>query len=188
MKKVLFIDNYDSFSYIIVFYLKELGYKCKVIKNDAFKKAKDLRKFDFTHLIISPGPNTPKESKLSLKAIKYFKKDKKILGICLGHQCMAEVFGGKISKMPYPMHGKISILHFKKDVIFKGIKKEPKICLYHSLHISKMPKKFKILAHNSQDVIMVIKHKKYNIYGFQFHPESVLSQKGKKMLKNFMKI
>lgn len=80
MKKILLIDNYDSFSYTIVFYLKELGYQCKIIKNDEFKKAKDLARFDFSHLIISPGPNSPTESKLSLKAIQYFKKDKKILG------------------------------------------------------------------------------------------------------------
>ncbi|HHP5550755.1 TPA: anthranilate synthase component II, partial [Campylobacter jejuni] len=118
MKKILFIDNYDSFSYTIIYYLKELGFECKVIKNDAFKKAKELEKFDFTHLIISPGPHSPKESKLSLKAIKYFKKNKKILGICLGHQCIAEIFGGKVSKMQNPMHGKISKLYFKKDPIF----------------------------------------------------------------------
>ncbi|EGG1160488.1 aminodeoxychorismate/anthranilate synthase component II, partial [Campylobacter jejuni] len=176
MKKILFIDNYDSFSYTIIYYLKELGFECKVIKNDAFKKAKELEKFDFTHLIISPGPHSPKESKLSLKAIKYFKKNKKILGICLGHQCIAEVFGGRVSKMQNPMHGKISKLYFKKDPIFKGIKKEIEICQYHSLHISKMPKKCKILAKNSQDIIMAIKHKKYSIYGIQFHPEAILSQ------------
>ncbi|MBX2042192.1 aminodeoxychorismate/anthranilate synthase component II, partial [Campylobacter jejuni] len=111
MKKILFIDNYDSFSYTIIYYLKELGFECKVIKNDAFKKAKELEKFDFTHLIISPGPHSPKESKLSLKAIKYFKKNKKILGICLGHQCIAEIFSGRVSKMQNPMHGKISKLY-----------------------------------------------------------------------------
>ncbi|ECP6221323.1 aminodeoxychorismate/anthranilate synthase component II, partial [Campylobacter jejuni] len=157
MKKILFIDNYDSFSYTIIYYLKELGFECKVIKNDAFKKAKELEKFDFTHLIISPGPHSPKESKLSLKAIKYFKKNKKILGICLGHQCIAEIFGGKVSKMQNPMHGKISKLYFKKDPIFKGIKQEIEICLYHSLHISSMPEKCKILAHNSENIIMAIK-------------------------------
>ncbi len=159
MKKILFIDNYDSFSYTIIYYLKELGFECKVIKNDAFKKAKELEKFDFTHLIISPGPHSPKESKLSLKAIKYFKKNKKILGICLGHQCIAEIFGGRVSKMQNPMHGKISKLYFKKDPIFKGIKKEIEICLYHSLHISSMPEKCKILAHNSENIIMAITKK-----------------------------
>lgn len=188
MKKILFIDNYDSFSYTIIFYLKELGYQCKVIKNDEFKKAKDLSQFDFTHLIISPGPNSPEESKLSLKAIKYFKKSKKILGICLGHQCIAKAFKGEISKMENPTHGKTLTLIFKKDLLFKGIKKDIKICLYHSLHISKMPKKCKILAKNSQGVIMAIKHKKYDIYGVQFHPEAILSQQGKKILRNFMKI
>ncbi|EJT2253801.1 gamma-glutamyl-gamma-aminobutyrate hydrolase family protein, partial [Campylobacter jejuni] len=104
------------------------------------------------------------------------------------HQCIAEIFGGRVSKMQNPMHGKISKLYFKKDPIFKGIKKEIEICLYHSLHISFMPKKCKILAHNSENIIMAIKHKKYPIYGLQFHPEAVLTQKGKKILKNFMKL
>lgn len=187
MKKILFIDNYDSFSYTIIYYLKELGFECKVIKNDAFKKAKELEKFDFTHLIISPGPHSPKESKLSLKAIKYFKKNKKILGICLGHQCIAEILAVGFLKCKIPCMVKFK-LYFKKDPIFKGIKKEIEICLYHSLHISSMPKKCKILAHNSENIIMAIKHKKYPIYGLQFHPEAVLTQKGKKILKNFMKL
>lgn len=126
MKKILFIDNYDSFSYTIIYYLKELGFECKVIKNDAFKKAKELEKFDFTHLIISPGPHSPKESKLSLKAIKYFKKNKKILGICLGHQCIAEIFGGRVSKMQNPMHGKFLNFILKKILFLRVLKKKLK--------------------------------------------------------------
>lgn len=182
------IDNYDSFTYTIVFYLKELGFKCKVIKSDSFKKAKELERFNFSHLIISPGPNSPKEAKNSQEAILHFKKDKKILGICLGHQCIAEAFGGEVSKLKNPIHGKISFLEYKKAKIFKNLKRKPKICQYHSLHISKMPKVCKIIAQNKKGIIMAIKHKKYDIYGVQFHPEAVLSQEGKKILKNFMKL
>lgn len=187
-KRILMIDNYDSFTHILAFYFKELGFKCKIIKNDAFKKAKKLEKFNFSHLIISAGPNSPKESKLSLKAIKHFKKSKKILGICLGHQCIAYAFGGKISKLKSPMQGKSSFLKFKKNKLFKNVKKTPRICLYHSLYVKKMPKNCKILALNSENFIMALKHKKYPIYGLQFHPEAILSQEGKKMLKNFIKL
>lgn len=188
MKRILVIDNYDSFTYTIVFYLKELGYKCKVIKGDSAKNAKELERFTFSHLLISPGPNAPSDARLSLKAIKYFKKRKKILGICLGHQCIAQIFGGKVSQLKNPTHGKISTLYFKNDRIFKNLKKHSKICLYHSLHISKMPKNCQVLARDERGVIMAIKHKKYHIYGLQFHPEAILSQGGKKILKNFMRL
>lgn len=185
-QRILMIDNYDSFTHTLAFYFKELGFKCKIIKNDAFKKAKKLEKFDFSHLIISPGANSPKESKLSLKAIKHFKKTKKILGICLGHQCIAHAFGGEIARLKNPMQGKSSFLKFEKNELFKGIKKAPRICLYHSLHVKKMPKNCEILAHSKEGIIMALKHKKYPIYGLQFHPEAVLSEEGKKILKNFI--
>ncbi|ARJ56585.1 aminodeoxychorismate synthase, glutaminase, component II [Campylobacter cuniculorum DSM 23162 = LMG 24588] len=187
-KSILMIDNYDSFTHILAFYFKELGYKCKIIKNDSFKKVEKLEDFNFSHLIISAGPNSPKESKLSIKAIKHFKKTKKILGICLGHQCIAYAFGGKIAKLKTPMQGKTSFLKFKKNRLFKGIKKEPRICLYHSLYVKKLPKNCKILAYNKEKFIMALKHKKYPIYGLQFHPEAVLSEEGKKILKNFIKL
>lgn len=183
--KVLIIDNYDSFTYTIAYYLKELNVKYKVIKNDKYKNVKKLEKYNFTHLIISPGPNSPKESKLSMDAIKYFAKTKKILGICLGHQCIAEVFGSKVEQLSTPIHGKVRQIHFKDSKIFKGLKNNFNICLYHSLHVSKISKKCKILAQSEDSIIMALKHKKYKVYGIQFHPESVLSQNGKKILKNF---
>ena len=183
--KVLIIDNYDSFTYTIAYYLKELNIKYKVIKNDKYKHAKKLEKYSFTHLIISPGPNSPQDSKLSMEAIKYFAKTKKILGICLGHQCIAEIFGGKVEQLSNPIHGKTKKIHFKDNKIFKGLKNNFNACLYHSLHVSKIGNKCKILAKSEDSVIMALKHKKYSIYGIQFHPESVLSQNGKKILKNF---
>ncbi|EGK8084673.1 aminodeoxychorismate/anthranilate synthase component II [Campylobacter lari] len=184
--RVLIIDNYDSFTYTIAFYLKELNIAYKIIKNDKFKNPKKLKKYDFTHLLISPGPNSPKESKLSLKAIKYFKKDKKILGICLGYQCIAHVFGGKISKLPNPTHGKVKTIKFKPSPLFKNLEQNFKICLYHSLYVSHIGKKCEILAQSEDNIIMALKHKKYDIYGVQFHPEAILSQNGKKLLKNFL--
>lgn len=188
MKKVLIIDNYDSFTYTIAYYLKELNIDYKIIKNDKYKNVKKLKKYNFTHLLISPGPNSPKQSKLSLKAIKYFKKTKKILGICLGHQCIAYVFGGKISKLKNPTHGKIKTINYKPNSLFKDIKSNFKICLYHSLYVKKISKKCEILAKSEDDIIMALKHKKYDIYGLQFHPESILSQNGKKILNNFLNL
>ncbi|MCR6590866.1 para-aminobenzoate synthase component II, glutamine amidotransferase [Campylobacter insulaenigrae] len=186
--KVLIIDNYDSFTYTIAFYLKELNIKYKIIKNDQFKHPKKLKKYNFTHLLISPGPNSPKESKLSLKTIKYFKKNKKILGICLGHQCIAYAFGGKISKLPNPTHGKIKTIEFIPNPLFLNLNNNFKICLYHSLYVSYTGKKCKTLATDENGIIMAIKHKKYDIYGIQFHPEAILSQNGKEILKNFLSI
>lgn len=188
MKKILLIDNYDSFSYTLALYFRELGYKVRIIKNDSFKRAKDLERFDFSHLIISPGPNSPAESKLSLKAIKHFKKHKKILGVCLGHQCIAHIFGGVVKKLPQPRHAKTSPLLFKKDKIFQGLKSPLQICLYHSLALKKCPKKLKILAYDDRGTIMALKHRKYPIYGLQFHPEAILSLGGKKILHNFMQV
>lgn len=188
MKKILLIDNYDSFSYTLAFYFKEMGYEVKVIKNDLFKNVKKLEKFKFSHLVISPGPNSPSEAKLSLKAIKHFKKSKKILGICLGHQCIAELFGGKIAKLPSPHHAKTSPIFFKKDKIFKGLNNGFKACLYHSLYVKKCPKNLKILAYDKDKIAMALRHKKCPIYGLQFHPEAILSKGGKKILKNFMKL
>lgn len=187
MKKILLIDNYDSFTYTLVFYFKELGFAVRVVKNDAFKNAKALENWDFSHLIISPGPNAPSESKLSLKAIRHFKKSKKILGICLGHQAIAQVFGGTVERLPAPRHAKVSPVFFKKDKIFKGLKNGFEACLYHSLHVKNCPKSLKILAHDKNGVVMALRHKKYPIYGLQFHPEAILSEGGKKILSNFMK-
>ncbi|TLD87227.1 aminodeoxychorismate/anthranilate synthase component II [Helicobacter sp. MIT 05-5294] len=187
MKKILLIDNYDSFSYELVYYLKELGYQCTIIQNDSFSNAKELERFAFSHLIISPGPHSPKQSGLSLKAIKHFKNQKKILGICLGHQCIAFAFGAKIAKLKHPTHGKTSVLKFKKDKLFKKIRKT-RVCLYHSLYVKTMPKELKVLSKNKQGIVMALRHKKLPIYGVQFHPEAILSQKGKKILKNFMEL
>lgn len=186
--KVLLIDNYDSFTYNIAQYLKELNANVHVIKNDEFADAKELLNFDYTHLIISPGPNSPKESKLSLEALEFLKYKKKILGICLGHQCIAYYFGGKIDKLKNPKHGKLTRIHFKKHPLFDGCKQGFKVCLYHSLYISKMPQVCEVLARSDEGVIMALAHKSLPIYGVQFHPEAILSEYGKELLHNFLNL
>ncbi|RDU65006.1 aminodeoxychorismate/anthranilate synthase component II [Helicobacter sp. MIT 14-3879] len=184
--KILVIDHYDSFTYTIILYLKELGLDVEAIKSDSFNDAKDIEKYNFTHLLLSPGPNSPRDFPQTLKALDFFKKNKKILGICLGHQCIAYYFGGQISKLKYPKHGKTTRLYFKKNILFRGLKQGFKVGLYNSLFVSKMPKKCKVIAKSKEGIIMALKHKKYNIYGIQFHPESILSQYGKKILQNFI--
>lgn len=188
MKRVLIIDNYDSFTYTIALYFRELGYACEVVQSDAFTHASDLLALRFSHLVISPGPNSPKEARFSVEVIRYFKKRKPILGICLGHQCIAYAFGGEVSKLPTPTHAKIQTLHYVKSPIFTKLKKRPKICLYHSLFVSQCPKNCNAIAYDDRGIIMAIAHKKLPIYGIQFHPEAILSQCGKQLLKNFMQL
>lgn len=188
MKRVLIIDNYDSFTHTIALYFRELGYACAVIQSDSFTHPSDLRFLRFSHLVISPGPNSPKEASSSVEAIKYFKKRKPILGICLGHQCIAYAFGGQISRLKSPTHAKLQTLHYAKSPIFSKLKKHPTICLYHSLFVSQCPKNCEVIAYDSRGIIMAIAHKKLPIYGVQFHPEAVLSQCGKQILRNFMRL
>lgn len=187
---MILIDNYDSFTYNIVQYLRELGLEPKIFKNDEIPIS-ELRNIDFSSIIISPGPKNPDEAGISLDVVKEFHKNKKILGICLGHQCIAQFFGGKIVKSKNPMHGKVSKIYFEKDTLFEGLKQGFKATRYHSLEVDKnsIPKCLKELAHTKDDncsPIMAIKHKEYPIYGVQFHPEAILTEGGHALLSNFM--
>ncbi|WP_096016224.1 anthranilate synthase component II [Campylobacter lanienae] len=189
--RVLLIDNYDSFTYNIVYYLKELGAKVKVVKND-FAKAKKAIKYanKFDKIIISPGFGTPDDSGVCMDIIKALGAKKQILGICLGHQCLAKVFGAEVVRMPRPFHGVSVECEFKKSTLFKGVKKPLKIALYNSLRVENTAE-FDILADikvENKSIIMAIKHKKYSCYGVQFHPESILQEQGKKILKNFLNL
>lgn len=183
---MILIDNYDSFTYNIVQYLKELGIEPKIFKNDEVTIS-ELKKINFEHIIISPGPKNPDESGISMDVIEEFYKTKKILGICLGHQCIAQFFGGKIIKSKKPTHGKVSKIYFKKNSLFEGIKQGFEATRYHSLEIDKkfIPKDIQIIAEARDKTIMAIKHKNYPIYGVQFHPEAILTQGGKILLTNF---
>ena len=189
--RVLLIDNYDSFTYNIVYYLKELGAKVKVVKND-FAKAKKAIKYanKFDKIIISPGFGTPDDSGVCMDIIKALGAKKQILGICLGHQCLAKAFSAEVVRMPRPFHGVSVECEFKKSTLFKGVKKPLKIALYNSLRVVNTAE-FDILADikvENKGIIMAIKHKKYSCYGVQFHPESILQAQGKKILKNFLNL
>ncbi|STQ87034.1 aminodeoxychorismate/anthranilate synthase component II [Helicobacter muridarum] len=180
---VLLLDNYDSFTYNIIYKLRSIGVNYTILQNDC--SLQDIKTTKFTHLIVSPGPSSPKESGISLQAIAYFAPIVPILGICLGHQCIAEVFGGEVNKMKTPIHAKSSTLSFIPDPLFKGIKQNLRIALYHSLHVTN-PGECKILGFSKEGIVMALRHRKYPCYGIQFHPESILQQQGRKIIKNFL--
>lgn len=186
---LLMIDNYDSFVYNLVRYFKELEEDIVVYRNDEI----DLDLIDnkkYSGIVISPGPKNPKEAGLSLEIINRFKGKIPILGICLGHQCIGHYFGGKIVRGEYPIHGKISEVSHDNKGLFKNIKNPLNVTRYHSLIVSKenLPEDLRITAESSDNVIMGIEHRKYPIYGVQFHPEAELTEEGHGLLKNFISI
>jgi len=187
--KVLLIDNYDSFTYNLAQYLWELGYETLVERNDKINISQ-IESLNPSHIIISPGPSTPNEAGISLDILKNFYDKKPILGVCLGHQCIGQFFGGQIIKAPLPKHGKVSIIEHQNSILFNEIPASFKATRYHSLIINEItfPKdELNIIAHSQDDnLIMAIEHIKYPIYGVQFHPESIMSEFGHQLLKNFI--
>mgnify|MGYP004571600283 FL=1 len=189
---MILIDNYDSFTYNIVQYLRELGVEPKVFENDKISIEK-LKQLNFEKIIISPGAGNPDTAGISMNVIEEFYKSKKILGICLGHQCIAQFFGAKIVKSKKPMHGKISqITVDTSSVLFENLPKEFNVTRYHSLEVSPWIKSdnipLKITAKTNDGTIMAIEHKLLPIYGVQFHPEAILTEYGHELLNNFAKI
>jgi len=184
---MILIDNYDSFTYNVVQYLRELGIEPKIFKNDEIT-VEELKKIDFSSIVISPGPKNPNKAGISLDVIKEFYKTKKILGICLGHQCIAQYFGCKIVKSKNPTHGKTSKIYFEENYLFKSLKQGFEATRYHSLIVdnSSLTDKIIPIAKTQNDVIMAIKHRDYPIYGVQFHPEAILTEGGKTLLYNFI--
>lgn len=185
---MILIDNYDSFTYNIVQYLKELGVEPKVFKNDEITVFQ-LKKMDFSSIIISPGPKNPNKAGISMDVIKEFHKSKKILGVCLGHQCIAQYFGCKIIKDNNPTHGKVSKIYFTPGPIFEGLEQGFEATRYHSLIVDNNSLKntpVKPIAKTKDNILMAIKHENYPIYGVQFHPEAILTEGGKRLLKNFL--
>jgi anthranilate synthase/aminodeoxychorismate synthase-like glutamine amidotransferase len=185
---ILLIDNYDSFTYNLVQYLAELGANLKVYRNDrlTIRQIKEMK--DVTHIVISPGPGRPKDAGISNDLIKNFASKVPILGVCLGHQCIAEVFGAKVVRAKKLMHGKTSLIYHNSKTIFKGLSNPFEATRYHSLIVERknLPSYLGIIAETREKEIMAIKHKAYPVWGVQFHPESILTIEGKKLLRNFI--
>src|SRR5690554_609027 len=191
---LVMIDNYDSFTYNVVQYLCELGAEVRVVRNDEASVA-DIRKLNPTHLVISPGPCSPNEAGISMEAIQSFAGEIPILGICLGHQSIGQVFGGKIVRAGQVMHGKTSQIHHQGTGVFSGLPSPYEATRYHSLVIEKqsIPDCLEVTAwtenpDGSMEEIMGIRHKTLPIEGVQFHPESILTQYGHELLANFLRM
>jgi len=185
---ILLIDNYDSFVYILKQYFEESNQTVSVYRNDkiTLKEAIELTP---DYLVISPGPATPNESGISMDLIRHFKGRIPILGVCLGHQCIGEVFGGKIVRNERIMHGKRSPIHHDDRGLFKGLQNPFNATRYHSLVIDResFPNdELEITAKTKDDEIMGVRHKRYQIEGVQFHPESYLTENGMEMIQNFL--
>ncbi len=185
--KILLIDNYDSFTFNLYHYLSSLNADVEVFRNDQITE-KEIIKNKYNKIVISPGPGTPNQSGNCLKIVKKLHKKIPILGVCLGHQVIGQVFGSKIIQAKKIMHGKTSKIKSFKTGILKNLPKSFEATRYHSLIIDKktLSKNLEITAQTKDGVIMGIMHKKYNIHGVQFHPESIKTPIGIKILKNFI--
>jgi para-aminobenzoate synthetase component 2 len=183
---ILLIDNYDSFTYNLAQYLGELNIEMVVKRNDQIS-LQEIEHSSFHAIVISPGPCTPKEAGISVPLIQKFKKRFPIFGVCLGHQSIGAAFGGEIIRAPKIMHGKVSEIFHDNNTVFKGITNPFSATRYHSLIISRasLPKDLLISAQTKDGIIMGIRHSRYPIEGVQFHPESILTSSGKKIIRNF---
>ncbi len=188
---ILMIDNYDSFTYNIVQYCRELGADLKIIRNDEMN-VEEIEKLNPQKIIISPGPASPDEAGITLDVIKHFSDKLPILGICLGHQSIAQVFGGEVVRAKNMMHGKTSMMHrVCESEIFKDMPQDFTATRYHSLIVDKnsLPSAIEPTAFSSDDdEIMALKIKNKDVYGVQFHPESIMSEYGHKIIGNFLEI
>ena len=191
---LLMIDNYDSFTYNLVQYFGELGANVVVKRNDAVS-LQDIEKLAPERLVISPGPCSPNEAGISMAAIQHFAGKLPILGVCLGHQSIGQVFGGNVVRADAVMHGKTSPIYHRDEGVFKGLDNPFEATRYHSLVVDRqsLPECLEITAwtqhqDGSTDKIMGMRHREYAIEGVQFHPESILTQYGHELLKNFMEL
>ena len=185
--KILLIDNYDSFTYNLYHYLSMLKCKVEVYRNDKIN-VNQIKKNKYQKIVISPGPGNPNQAGQCLKIVKKFYKTIPILGVCLGHQIIGQVFKSKIIQAKKLMHGKTSFIKHNGKGIFKGVKKTIIAARYHSLIVDRknIGKDLIITAETKDKIIMGIMHKKYNVHGVQFHPESIKTPEGMKLLKNFL--
>ncbi len=185
---VLLIDNYDSFTWNLAHRLGELGAEVRVVRNDAITVA-GIERLAPSRLVISPGPGRPETAGVTVDAIRYFADKLPILGVCLGHQALSVAFGGRVDRAPVPMHGKISLVAHDESQLFAGLTGPFEAGRYHSLVIPRdaMPPNFVITAWVESDgVIMGVRHVEHPVFGVQFHPESVLTTVGHRLLQNFL--
>ena len=189
MKKIILIDNYDSFTFNLYHYLSSLKVNVDVIRNDQITSNQILKR-KYNKIVISPGPGNPNQSGNCLKIVKSLYKKIPILGVCLGHQIIGQVFGSKIVQAQKLMHGKTSRIISKKVGILRNLPKSFEATRYHSLIIDKksLSKHLEITAESEDGLIMGVQHKNYDVHGVQFHPESIKTKLGIKILKNFIKI
>ena len=185
--KILLIDNYDSFTFNLYHYISSLGIKVDVVRNNKIT-ANDIKKNKYNRIVISPGPGNPNQSGNCINILKSLHKEIPFLGVCLGHQIIGQVFGSKIIQAKKLMHGKISKIKSKKIGILKNLPKTFEATRYHRLIIDKktLSDNLKITAETEEGLIMGVQHKVYNIHGVQFHPESIKTKLGMKILKNFV--
>ncbi len=184
---IIMIDNYDSFTYNLVQYLMELGADVQVYRNDKIS-LKQIAAKKPEKIVVSPGPCSPKEAGISKEVIARFGPKVPILGVCLGHQCIGEVYGGEVSRAKRLMHGKTSMIHHDGKGIFRGLANPFEATRYHSLLVQPqgLPDCLRVTAQTKEKEIMGLQHKKFPVYGVQFHPESILTKEGKKLLANFL--
>lgn len=183
---IAIIDNYDSFTYNLVQYLGELGAALQVFRNDEISIDR-LGTLQPSHIVISPGPGDPSEAGISSQVIQEMGPYTPLLGVCLGHQCIGEVFGGRVVGASRLMHGKTSHVHHYGEGLFSGIPSPFEATRYHSLIVTDPdPAELAVTAFTTRQEIMAIRHRRYPIYGVQFHPEAILTQFGKQILKNFL--
>jgi len=186
---VLVIDNYDSFVHNLARYFRILGAQTLIVRNDKIT-IDEIKKINPSHIVLSPGPCTPSEAGICIDVVKYFAETIPMLGVCLGHQAIAQAFGSQIIKASYPMHGKSSLISHDGSGVFHGIPDNIEIGRYHSLVVQEngLDVKLKITARTDDGTIMSLTHKEFPVWGVQFHPESVLTQHGLEMINNFLAV
>ncbi len=186
---ILIIDNYDSFTFNIVQYLGELGAKVRVVRNDEIRPGQ-VDEFKPDKLLVSPGPCSPNEAGVSCEVIQRYGSRMPVLGVCLGHQCIGQVYGGRVVRADRLMHGKTSQIFHRGEGVFAGMPNPFEATRYHSLIVERasLPEVLKVTAETDQGEIMGLQHRDLPVYGVQFHPESILTQDGKHMLRTFMEL
>ena len=189
IKVILLIDNYDSFTYNLYQYLCELGAEVEVVRNDK-TTIEDIEAMSPEKIVISPGPRTPKEAGISNEVIMRFSESTPTLGVCLGHQCIGDAYGGTVGGAGEIMHGKMSLINHDGEGVFKGLPNPFEAIRYHSLAVYKedMPEDLEVTAWTDNGIVMGVRHKTYPVEGIQFHPESIMTKVGHDLLRNFLEM